>query len=234
MMKFEVTNRRTKNVQFTADIECREGMPISLKLGLAVNWALKNRADLSDANLSGANLRGADLSGANLRGADLIAADLSGDVLSGADLSGADLRDADLSDANLSGANLRGADLSGAVLRGAVLRSFKADLWMTLAENRAEIPALLDAIREGRINGSVYTGECACLKRTIANARGVSVDEFVQDSSQPSEQWFLMISEGDKPGDNSGGGFASKMALEWAEEWCRLNDVPVTAKVETA
>ena len=110
--KFEVMSRRTNKVQFTAEIDVTENMLPRVKLGLAVRWARKNYAVLSDADLSGAVLRGADLRGADLRGA----------VLRGADLRGADLSDAVLSGAVLRGADLRGADLRGAVLSDADLR----------------------------------------------------------------------------------------------------------------
>jgi uncharacterized protein YjbI with pentapeptide repeats len=136
MIKFEVKNRFTGAVQFTAEIDCDKDAPASIKLGLAVRWAIKGGADLSGANLSGANLGGADLRGADLRGAYLrgaylrgaylSGAYLSGAYLRGADLRGAYLRGADLSGANLSGANLGGADLRGADLGGADLRG--ADL----------------------------------------------------------------------------------------------------------
>jgi Pentapeptide repeats (8 copies) len=129
--KFEVRNRWSGNVQFTAEITVTPDMLPSVKLGLAVKWARKSGAYLSGANLSGANLRGAYLSGANLSGANLRDAYLRGADLSGANLSGADLSGADLSDAYLSGANLRdaylrdaylsGANLSGANLSGAYL-----------------------------------------------------------------------------------------------------------------
>jgi uncharacterized protein YjbI with pentapeptide repeats len=102
-MQFEIKNRFTDDVQFTAEIECAADASYSIKSGLAVRVAVKSRADLSGADLSGANLGGADLSGANLGGA----------YLSGADLRGADLRGAYLSRADLSRADLRGADLSG-------------------------------------------------------------------------------------------------------------------------
>ena len=159
--RFEVRNRFTNAVQFTAEIVCEPDAAMSVKMGLAVKWGIKNGADLrwadlsganlsgadlrwadlrwadlSGANLSGANLRWADLReatlrGANLRGANLRWADLSGANLRGADLSGANLRGANLRWADLSGANLRGADLSGANLRGANLRG--ADLrWADL------------------------------------------------------------------------------------------------------
>jgi len=96
-MKFEIRNRWSGNVQFTAEIDCSEDTPLRIKVGLAAKWAFKSGADLSGAVLSGAVLRGADLSGADLRGADLSGAVLRGADLSGAVLSGAVLRDADLS-----------------------------------------------------------------------------------------------------------------------------------------
>ena len=62
--KFEVRNRWTDVVQFTAEISVTPNMLPSIKLGLAIKLAIKNSADLSGAYLSGANLRDADLSGA--------------------------------------------------------------------------------------------------------------------------------------------------------------------------
>ena len=109
--KFEVRNRWSGKVQFTAEINVTPDMLPSVKLGLAIKWARNNGAYLSDAVLRGAVLRGADLSGADLSGADLSDAVLRGAVLRGAVLRGADLRGADLSDAVLRGAVLRGADL---------------------------------------------------------------------------------------------------------------------------
>ena len=68
-IKFDVLNRFTGAVQFTAEIECDEGASVSVKLGLAVRWAVKAGANLARANLAGADLAGADLAGANLAGA---------------------------------------------------------------------------------------------------------------------------------------------------------------------
>ena len=67
-MQFEIKNRFTGAVQFTAEIECAANAPLSFKLGLAVRMAVNRRADLSGAVLSGAVLRRADLSGAVLSG----------------------------------------------------------------------------------------------------------------------------------------------------------------------
>ena len=199
-IKQEILNRWTNVVQFTAYITCAPDATIGVRIGLAVKWARQN-----GANLRSANLRSADLCSADLRDADL--------------------RDADLRDANLCDADLSDADLSGANLRGANLRSFKADFWAILTTARKEIPGLITAMREGRIDGSTYSGECACLVGTIANVRHVSANTLEQDSSRPAEQWFLMIKKGDKPGDDSSGGFALQQALEWAEEYCALSGV---------
>jgi hypothetical protein len=132
MIKFDVKNRFTGAVQFTAEIDCGDDASPGIKLGLAVTWAKKEDANLRGADLRGADLRGADLWDANLRGADLWDANLRGADLGGADLRGADLRgadlwganlwDADLWDADLGGADLGGADLRGADLRGVDLR----------------------------------------------------------------------------------------------------------------
>ena len=195
-------------------------------------------ADLCGANLCGANLRGAilgvadlrgaDLRGANLRGANLSDADLRGADLRGADLRGADLRGANLRVANLRVANLRGADLRGANLRGADLRGAKVgqgetartDILDILAGAPAEVPELLAAIHEGRIDGSAYEGECACLVGTIANARGCPYEGLAgiePNSGRPAERWFWGIAPGHTPADNP---FAA-LAAQWIESWLR-------------
>jgi hypothetical protein len=46
-MRFDVTNRFTGKVQFTADIDCDDNAIASVKLGLAVRWGLKNDANLT-------------------------------------------------------------------------------------------------------------------------------------------------------------------------------------------
>ena len=83
MINFNILNRWTGNVQFTAEINCPEDAPYRVKLGLAVRWGVKNGAVLRGADLSGAVLRGAVLRDADLSGADLSGAVLRGAVLSG-------------------------------------------------------------------------------------------------------------------------------------------------------
>jgi len=114
MIKFDILNRWSGTVQFTAEIDCENDRSNYIKMGLAIKWAIENRADLRGADLRGADLRGANLRGADLRGADLCGADLCGANLCGADLRGANLCGANLCDADLRDANLCDADLRDA------------------------------------------------------------------------------------------------------------------------
>ena len=229
--RIEIKNRWTGAVLFQCDL------PTELESGMAMRHALE-RAVESGANLSGANLRGANLSGASLRGADLRDANLrdanlSGASLRGASLRGASLRDAnlrdanlrsadlsgaDLSDANLSGADLSGADLGGANLGGANLRAFRDDIWAVLSSAPLEAHAVLDALCAGRVNGSTYSGECACLVGTIAKKRGCGVESLgtlSPDSRRLAETWFLQINEGNTPENHE----PTRLAAEWVAQW---------------
>jgi hypothetical protein len=231
-MKFEIKSWFSGSVIF-------EGEFGSMKL--CVEAAISQKKSLSDADLSGADLRNAvlrnaDLSGADLRNAVLRNADLSDAVLRNADLSGADLRNAvlrnaflsdavlrnaDLSGADLSGADLRNAFLSDAVLRNADLSVFKHDIWAVLSASPREAEKLLASIKEGRIEGSCYEGECACLVGTIANIAGKHHRELPvlkPDAGRPAETFFLNIHKGDKPSNNQ----FSKLAAEWVEQWITL------------
>ena len=200
-------------------------------------------ADLRDADLTGAALRGAVLTGADFRGADLRGAVLKGAVLTGAnlrdaDLTGADLRDADLTDAvlwgavltganlrdavlrgaDLTGADLTDADLRGADLRGADLTPIRDDLWAVLSAAPAEVSGLLAAIHEGRIDGSAYTGTCACLVGTIANIRGceyTALSGLSANSGRPAERFFLALRPGDTPATSQ----TASLAADWIAEW---------------
>ncbi len=112
MKMFEIKHKTTGAILFKVEAKTTR---------IAVELAVKSKANLSKADLSGANLSGANLSGANLSGANLSGANLSGVDLSGVDLFWANLSKADLSGANLSGVDLFWADLSGANLSGANL-----------------------------------------------------------------------------------------------------------------
>ena len=203
--QYPIRRRFTGEVICTAEISVTPDMMPSVKIGLAVRWAVENRKNLSWANLSWADLSGANLSGANL---------------SGTYLSGADLSRADLSWANLSGAYLSRAEN----LTDTQLRPIIADLWFILSQARAEIPAMIAALKDGRVDGSTYSGECACLVGTLENA---GASDLPHMSGSPAECWFLAIRKGDKPGDDSAGGFAAAKALAWIEEYCRVTGVEI-------
>ncbi len=131
-MKQDIKNRYTDEVIFTAEIDCEENAPPSVRLGLAVCNALGKGANLRWADLRDADLRWADLRDANLQYANLQYANLRDANLRDANLRWADLRDAnlrwaDLQYANLRDANLRWADLRDANLQGVDLRFYKSD-----------------------------------------------------------------------------------------------------------
>ncbi len=71
MIKFDVLNRFTMKVQFTAEIDCEASASVYKKRGEADKWANLEGADLKGADLKGADLKWANLEGADLKGADL-------------------------------------------------------------------------------------------------------------------------------------------------------------------
>ena len=206
MIKFDVLNRFSGEIQFTAEIDCADSEPHCWKLRLAVQWAIKTGADLSDTDLSGADLSYTDLSYT-----DLSDTDLSGANLRRTNLYCADLRRADLNYAKLSGANLSGA---------------KEDFLREVLKMPGELEFLRDAIRNGKINGSVYDGECACLAGTLSKATGKSWSIFKDDSpiaidaSSPRERFFMGIAEGDTPETNP----ISAIALKWTNKAISIRD----------
>ena len=203
-MKFEIKSRFTGEVQWECELGAEfAGKSYSMQLGAAVRAAYKAGADLRDANLRDANLGSADLSSANLSDADLSGANLSG--------------------ANLSGANLGGAYLRDAYLRDAYLETVRTDFFDVLlrASSNGEVPALIQVLKDGRVDGSTYVGECACLVGTLAKERKCRYDaipNLAPDSHRPAERFFLAIRKGDTPETNP----AAKLVVEWAEEFQRL------------
>lgn len=189
----------------------------------ALEKAVKQRVDLRDANLRGAYLVGAYLGGAYLRGADLRGANLRGAYLEGADLRGADLRVAYLRGSDLGGADLGGAYLVGTNLRDANWDDTKKDMLEKLALMPDEVPYLYKAIHDGKINGSVYEGECACFCGTLANAKQIPIDSLPIEKNVDShiEKFFLGIRQGDNPENN----LLSKLASEWIEEFSKERNI---------
>ncbi len=233
-MLFQIKSWLSAKVLFEIEADCfRDALEKSVKQGAHLRRAHLRRADLTGAHLTGAHLRradltGADLTGADLRDADLTGANLTGADLTGADLTGADLTGADLRDADLTGAHLTGADLRGAHLRDAHLRDahlrdahltpIRDDLWAVLSAAPAEVAGLLAALKEGRVDGSVYCGDCACLVGTLAKVRGCAYDAIAgltPDSRRPAERWFLNIHPGNTPETSD----VVQLTEEWVETW---------------
>jgi hypothetical protein len=139
-----------------------------------------------------------------------VRADLTRANLYGANLYGADLTRANLTRANLTRANLTGADLN----------DVKCDLIMAILRLPNEIPFLRTAIAEGRVDGSTYTGKCACLAGTMAQACGVNMTDFKcrdlmpVDACSPREKWFLAIRPGDTPDKSQ----VAAITLDWVDE----------------
>ena len=214
MSKLEIKHRITGDVMWSGVVDA-----VEYAMRAAVASAVASGANLSGADLRGANLSDANLSGANLSGANLRDANLSGANASVANLRVANLSDANLTRANLSGANLSGADLRGANLRDAYLSGVRESVWETLDEAPHEVPALLAALHEGRVDGSQYNGECSCLVGTLQSAVPIGCDLSIkQDSQRPSERWFMGIAQGHTPASNPFAEHAMRWVLEWAEE----------------
>ena len=139
-------------------------------------------------------------------------------ALEAATKAGANLTDANLTDANLSGAYLRGANLTDANLSGAYLRGFRDDVWAVLSSAPAEAEAVLAALRAGKVDGSTYSGDCACLVGTIAKTRGCSTDQLgalEPDANRLAETWFTQIKPGNTPENHE----PTRLAAEWVSQW---------------
>ena len=129
-------------------------------------------------------------------------------VKAGAYLAGANLARAYLAHANLAHANLAGANLA----------PVRDDLWAVLSASPREVEGLRLALVEGRVNGSMYSGDCACLVGTLANVARLPYDGLPvlkPNSDRPAERFFLGINEGDTPETNQ----FSRIALKWVDQW---------------
>lgn len=113
--------------------------------------------------------------------------------------------------------------VQAAVMTDADLTPIRNDIWCVLSTAPNEVFGLIDALKNGRVDGSTYSGECACLIGTIANVRHCDVNLLRQDSSRPAERFFMGIKENDTPENNQ----ISDLAVKWCEEWIFNNQVIV-------
>jgi hypothetical protein len=99
-----------------------------------------------------------------------------------------------------------------------------------------EVPALRQALIDGKINGSQYAGECACLCGTIANVRGCDfrnsegMKGVTPDSTSMAERFFMGITPENTPENNG----AAKMVLQWIDEFQSLIGQKPTKKRKVA
>ncbi|WP_295991667.1 pentapeptide repeat-containing protein [Rugamonas sp.] len=170
-------------------------------MAITVSAARATDSDLRDSNLRGSNLSGSDLSGSNLRGSDL------------------------------SGSDLSGSDLSGSDLSGANLLLVRDDIWAVLSSAPREVPALIEALKAGNVDGSTYHGDCSCLVGTLGRARGADVHalgSLKPNSSRPAERFFMGIRKGDTPETSQ----FSALALVWSAEWLATMQAAFQGAVE--
>lgn len=112
------------------------------------------------------------------------------------------------------------------VMPADVEHSAREDMWEILDQTPAEVDGLRAAVAAGKIDGSVYQGECACLVGTIAKVRGVPHTTLgvKPNAYRPAEKWFGEIRPGDVPrtieldGETTGEKHA-RLALRWIDEW---------------
>jgi hypothetical protein len=110
------------------------------------------------------------------------------------------------------------------------LAAVKADFLSVVSKLPGEVPYLRLALIEGRIDGSVYYGECACLKGTLAGKAAGPLFNHIDSPSafialaygikcniaeSQAEQFFWHIQEGDTPATNP----YSAVVLEWLDEF---------------
>ena len=132
----------------------------------------------------------------------------------------ANLRSANLTSANLTYADLTYADLTSANLRSANLTSFRDDLVLAILNLPDEIPFLRQAVVDGKIDGTTYTGTCCCLAGTMCHAKEMEFDDFKVanlmpiDSMSPREIWFYNIRPGHTPENSE----ICKLTLGWIDE----------------
>jgi hypothetical protein len=96
------------------------------------------------------------------------------------------------------------------------------DFFNVLSVVKNEIPFLVQSLNGGKVDGSVYEGECACLVGTIAKAKNCNyktIEGLKPDSDRPAEQWFMSIYPGDTPKNSP----VVKKTMEWIEEFQKVN-----------
>jgi len=146
-----------------------------------------------------AGVRGDVVIDGAVRGDVRIDGDVGGDVTIRGDVSGDVAIAGDVTiGRGVSGDVAIAGDVGGAVWVSrdeTIVAAARADHDRILGEARAnEIRALRRALVEGRVDGSRYDGECACLVGTLEAVRGHGENSVVRrDGGSPAERWYLSI-----------------------------------------
>jgi uncharacterized protein YjbI with pentapeptide repeats len=104
------------------------------------------------------------------------------------------------------------------------LEPIRCDFFGRMLILKKEVPALRQALVDGKVNGSAYEGECSCFMGTVANARHCkynAIPELKPDINSDTERWFMAISKGDTPETSP----IVKQTVEWIDEFKKYLDV---------
>jgi hypothetical protein len=78
---------------------------------------------------------------------------------------------------------------------------------------------------KGKIDGTSYSGDCACFVGTIARVRKEEYEHLTNglkpEADSPTERWFLAIREGETPESNS----VAKVTRDWIKEFALSNEI---------
>lgn len=165
----------------------------------------------ADADLQGASFPSCNLSGANFTGARMEGASFGRANLSDVNFDAADLTGIRLQEATLDGATFRGAKLKGAALSEANLAGIRESLESLIVGAQSGVQALLNAIRDGKINGSVAS------KSITATVRDATPDHWRVQAQHGHliERFATAIELGDTPKTNP----ASAIIEQWLADW---------------
>lgn len=103
----------------------------------------------------------------------------------------------------------------------------KADIFEILSHAPGEVRGVQEALREGRIEGLYYEGDCCCLVGTIAKLRRRDCDGLPGislDGNRPAEAWFEYIHTTHTPENNE----RARMTDGWLTEWLGMYGEPET------
>ena len=89
----------------------------------------------------------------------------------------------------------------------------RSDFEQTISSWLAEIPQLIDALRDGHFDGGGHLD----LRRTLHRLRGSRFKPPFVEVPPPAELWMANIGTGDKAGDPSPAGYFAARAIEWAD-----------------